>query len=133
MASDAEYMKKYMLERYHRRKQAAIASLGGKCVVCGGVEALQFDHIDPSQKAWTIAKSLVSISEKKLQEELKKCQLLCPECHNRKTLNQCGRKNAKGTHGTLSAARYCKAPRCGLCKAACNAAARRRKEKADLP
>lgn len=113
MANDKEYMRQYMAKRYKRRKAAAIEQLGGKCVKCSSTEELHFDHIDPETKLFTIAKELDSVSEKRLQEELAKCQLLCPPCHEEKTLQDLGQQSAKKTHGTLSSLRYCK---CILCK-----------------
>lgn len=107
------YMRKFMLERYHRRRAAAIAQLGGKCAKCGSTEKLEFDHIDPKQKSFSIW--CRTYSEEKLLEELKKCQLLCREHHNLKTIADRGFKVAKGSHGTVSSYRYC---HCDECRAA---------------
>lgn len=109
-----EYMRKYMLVRYHERMQAAHTLLGGKCVQCGRTTDLEIDHIDPQQKSFTVSK-MWSISKERFLQELSKCQLLCKECHNFKTLDQVGKKSAKGTHGTRSSYRYCK---CNICKKA---------------
>jgi hypothetical protein len=46
MSSSNEYMRIYMLARYRRRKAEAIKRLGGKCVVCGSRQRLQFDHVE---------------------------------------------------------------------------------------
>lgn len=83
--SDNEYMRQYMSSRYKRRKQQAIQQLGGQCVRCGSTSSLHFDHIDPSSKLFTIGKELDSCSEKRLQEELAKCQLLCLDCYKIKS------------------------------------------------
>jgi 5-methylcytosine-specific restriction endonuclease McrA len=107
-----EYMKEYMLKRYHDRRNKAIEKLGGSCFNCGQTKNLQFDHKDRKEKSFTIAK-LSSINEKKFWEEIKKCQLLCESCHSKKTLIDLGQTSAKDTHGTLSSYRYCK---CELCK-----------------
>ena len=69
------------------RKKECIEILGGKCVGCGTTENLQFDHISPSEKSFSIGARL-GLSMKKLHEELKKCQLLCVECHLNKTKNE---------------------------------------------
>ena len=103
-----------MLDRYRRRRVIAIGRLGGKCTKCGSVENLQFDHIEPAEKSFTITK-MWSVSEERFTAELEKCQLLCVTCHQDKTNEQLGRKRAKGTHGTLSSYRYCK---CDMCKKA---------------
>jgi 5-methylcytosine-specific restriction endonuclease McrA len=108
-----QYMKDYMLKRYHERRDKAIERLGGKCK-CGSISDLQFDHINPTTKKFTIAK-LSSINEEDFWKEIDKCQLLCNNCHQEKTLLDLGRISAKQTHGTLSSYRYCK---CNECKAA---------------
>lgn len=66
------------------RKQHLLERLGGKCVECGTTKRLQFDHIDPRTKSFTIAAKLTSSIEV-LYEEVDKCQLLCPDCHLEKT------------------------------------------------
>jgi 5-methylcytosine-specific restriction endonuclease McrA len=78
-------------------KSWAIAYLGGKCVSCGDTEDLEFDHIDPTTKSFSIGWSL-NRTKKYLEPELKKCQLLCAMCHAIKTSKQM--KTAK--HGTRS-------------------------------
>lgn len=91
------YMRKYMLDRYHRRISEAIIELGAACAHCGSEEIseLEFDHIDPSTKSFTIGTKAGSVSEDKLQAELKKCQLLCKTCHDIKTTGGAGRKMAR--------------------------------------
>lgn len=80
-----EYLKKYNAQyqpkRYKKRKAELINALGGKCVVCGAKNNLEFDHIIPSTKSFTI----MSHWHDDVEEELKKCQLLCKKCHLRKT------------------------------------------------
>ena len=78
------YSRNYMRERWARRRASAIQQLGGCCARCGVTDNLEFDHIDPSTKSFTIAKGS-SASEVKFQAELEKCQLLCVECHKEKT------------------------------------------------
>lgn len=77
-------MNLYMKRRWKLRREIAVAFLGGRCANCGTVEALEFDHIDPTTKIKTIAK-FSSASELKFWAEVKKCQLLCESCHNEKT------------------------------------------------
>ncbi len=108
------YMRGYLKKRYTLRRKAAIKILGGKCKECCLRKDLQFDHKDPKDKKYTIAK-IWTHSEIKFWEEIRKCQLLCRKCHNIKTQKELGRKLAKGFHGTLSTYRYCK---CDLCRKA---------------
>lgn len=109
------YMKKYMLNRYHERRLHAFNALGGKCAKCGIIpDKYEFDHIDPKQKSFTVAR-LWSINKERFELELSKCQILCKKCHTEKTLIDRGMNNAKEIHGTISSYRYC---RCNLCRAA---------------
>ena len=102
------YQRDYQRERWKRRKAKYIEMLGGKCAICGGSADLQFDHIKPETKSFTIAKH-PTISEKKMLNELAKCRLLCKNCHEKR------HSTAKGKHGTVSTYRYC---HCELCRAA---------------
>jgi hypothetical protein len=81
------YMRDYMLRRYHRRRREALTQLGGLCVICGETDEdqLRFDHVDAKTKSFDLAKRLAGVSEKKLQEELRKCQVLCDDCHKVKS------------------------------------------------
>ena len=57
-------------------------SRGGKCVRCGYnkcLKALEFHHLDSSQKDFTISNDHFKLSE--AVEESKKCILLCSNCH----------------------------------------------------
>ena len=77
--------------RYYENRRQCIDKLGGKCVECGTTEFLQFDHIKPSEKSFAISETLHFSPKKKKEvkfdEELDKCQLLCPKCHLEKTKN----------------------------------------------
>lgn len=66
------------------RKVECIAMLGGACVRCGATESLEFDHVDPSTKAFEIS-TYADYSWDTLLPELRKCQLLCNACHKAKT------------------------------------------------
>jgi len=72
------------LKRQERRK-LLVEHLGGKCVGCGITENLQFDHLDRTQKMFSIGKKL-DYSLDKLIPEVEKCQLLCYDCHEIKSL-----------------------------------------------
>lgn len=65
------------------RKLQCIEYLGGKCVDCGYnkcPQALDFHHIDPHLKSFTVS-GKCSLSWENLKLELSKCILLCACCH----------------------------------------------------
>lgn len=102
-------MNNYMKNRWIRRRAEAVEFLGGKCIKCGTSESLEFDHIDPSTKTMTIARAS-SRSAEFFMNEVKKCQLLCTNCHLDKTLSE--KEVAHG--GGLAGKKNCP---CSLCKA----------------
>jgi hypothetical protein len=60
-----------------------IAERGGKCECCGYDKytgALQWHHLDPTQKEFSISNRRGSPLEK-LRAEVAKCKLLCANCH----------------------------------------------------
>lgn len=64
-----------------------------RCVQCGERDlcVLEFDHIDPDTKAFGIAKGLSYCYDwQKILKEIRKCQILCANCHKRKTAKQQG-------------------------------------------
>lgn len=76
----------YTLRRIRRKKEEFVALLGSKCVMCGlsypEEPACVFDihHEDPSTKEYNPSK-LKMMSKEKIEHELKKCVLLCSNCH----------------------------------------------------
>lgn len=91
-------MNNYMKTRWAVRRENAIEFLGGKCVKCGGTEALEFDHIDPSTKVMTIARAS-SRNEEFFMNEVRKCQLLCTQCHLAKTVYESSVEHGGGKSG----------------------------------
>lgn len=71
--------------RYRARKALALEILGGKCVRCGSADQLEFDHIDPATKSFTITHRML-LGWGRVLAELAKCQLLCDSCHIAKTI-----------------------------------------------
>ena len=70
--------------RRYKFKVKAIDYLGGACVKCGynkSISALQFHHINPHEKQFTISGSS-NKSWEVLKKELDKCVLLCGNCHS---------------------------------------------------
>jgi hypothetical protein len=109
------YMKEYMLNRYYKRRKTALDMLGHRCNICKCEinDKFEIDHIDRTDKSFTISGKTWNVKEEAFLEELKKCQILCQACHKLKTIDDLGQSVAKGNHGTISTYRYC---RCELCK-----------------
>ncbi len=68
-----------------RIKASVIKTMGGGCKICGyskNITALEFHHLDPSQKLFVLdSRSFSNRSIKAIEEELKKCILVCSNCH----------------------------------------------------
>ena len=67
-----------------RRKKNLIQVLGGKCQICGFdlfPEALEFHHEDPNQKDYGLASKGACHDIETDLNEVKKCFLLCANCH----------------------------------------------------
>lgn len=67
----------------------------GPCKRCGSSHNLEVDHVDPSTK---VNHTVWSWRQSRMLRELQKCQVLCEECHKRKTaaenrLAQLGKPN----------------------------------------
>ena len=65
-------------------KSKAIAYKGGCCERCGynkSKRALEFHHLDPSQKDFQISSSTSTRSWSLVKSELDKCIMLCANCH----------------------------------------------------
>ncbi len=73
----------YQKSRWKDRKHKAIELKGGCCSICGynkNYAALEFHHLDPKEKEldWT---KLRQVAWDAVIVELKKCTLLCSNCH----------------------------------------------------
>jgi hypothetical protein len=98
-----EYTRKWIAER-----RRVWLENNGPCVKCGSDENLQVDHVDPKLK---ISHKVWSWSEKRRNTELAKCQILCSNCHKKKTKSE----RPESAHGT--ARRYVKYRcRCEICR-----------------
>lgn len=67
-----------------RRKANLIKAMGGKCCLCGYdkvQDALDFHHIDPSTKEYGIAEKGTCHNLDKDIAEIRKCVLVCANCH----------------------------------------------------
>lgn len=69
-----------------RRKLKLIQLKGGGCETCGynkNITALTFHHIDPTDKLFNLElRGIANNNWQKVLGELKKCQLLCHNCHH---------------------------------------------------
>ncbi len=64
-----------------RKKQNLIKYFGGKCQICGYkkcIHALEFHHKNPKEKEISIS---MNITFEKMLKEVKKCILVCANCH----------------------------------------------------
>lgn len=80
--------KKCTVEAVQKRrvkvKKMAIDYKGGCCSKCGYNKcesALEFHHLDPSEKDFGIGSKGYTRSWEKVKKELDKCVLLCANCH----------------------------------------------------
>jgi len=68
-----------------RTKERIIEAMGGECVCCSYKrcpDALELHHIDPTSKEFSLAGARGHpIAWAKLVVELRKCVLLCANCH----------------------------------------------------
>lgn len=70
--------------RREKLKAMAIEYKGGKCSKCGYDKcdaALDFHHLDPSQKEFALSKRGNTRAWSKMIPELDKCILVCSNCH----------------------------------------------------
>lgn len=67
-----------------RRKHNLMSVFGSKCCLCGYdkvQDALEFHHINPEEKEYAIAKNGTCHDLEKDLAEIKKCILVCSNCH----------------------------------------------------
>lgn len=89
-----------------KRKNARITLItkaGGKCVSCGYkkcIDALEFHHRDPREKDFNVNGSTGCMSIARLLREIKKCDLLCANCHREKhfQINKSSRSSRLAEH-----------------------------------
>jgi hypothetical protein len=67
-----------------RKKDYAVKQFGGKCQICGYskcLAALEFHHVDPSDKKFSPSSIIRRLKWEDALEELQKCILICANCH----------------------------------------------------
>ncbi|BCP02499.1 hypothetical protein MINTM018_52680 (plasmid) [Mycobacterium intracellulare] len=80
---DKETMRAYQRKWIADRRAAYFADK--LCVQCGAAERLELDHIIPESKEHS---AIWSWSQARRDAELKKCQVLCHDCHQAKTTEE---------------------------------------------
>ena len=71
-------------ERMIKFKLKCIEYKGGKCIICEYNKyygSLEFHHLDPKEKEYTISHLRSNGFNDKVRQELDKCILLCSNCH----------------------------------------------------
>jgi 5-methylcytosine-specific restriction endonuclease McrA len=75
--------KQAVTDKRHRNKKKMVDYLGGSCQRCGYVghdAAMVPHHVKPSEKEFSLGQGNIK-AWARLEEELKKCVLLCQNCH----------------------------------------------------
>jgi len=73
-----------VIRRRRSVKLTLVEEAGGQCPRCGFAEhpsALQFHHLDPSEKEFALSQKGVTIAIERSRAEASKCVLLCANCH----------------------------------------------------
>ena len=79
-----EYLIQAVIKRRKAIKLRAVKQLGGECFICGYSKhpgVLDFHHVDPLTKSFGISDDGLTRSWKTVEGEIKKCVLLCANCH----------------------------------------------------
>lgn len=73
-----------VLVRTQLFKSKMIEYKGNKCIVCSYDKyqgALEFHHLDPNKKDFTLSHYKMHSFDDKIKKELDKCALVCANCH----------------------------------------------------
>lgn len=88
-------------QREWKANRRAMYMYDKSCAICDSREDLEIDHIDPLTKhpalikiGYNGAQSVWSWSQKRRDQELAKCQVLCKEHHKAKTISEQTKKQA---------------------------------------
>ena len=79
-----EYRRKKALQSRRRKHWLGVYKTHHGCDSCGWKghpAALDFDHIDPEEKSFHIAQSIAGRNIKTIINEVRKCRVLCANCH----------------------------------------------------
>jgi hypothetical protein len=84
---------------FRARKWLMIEMKGGKCKECGwkpktdeDAAIIEFDHRIGTKKLFNVAHNKSKSISPRLKEELDKCEMVCSNCHARRTYRQTQKK-----------------------------------------
>ncbi len=83
-ADRAQYLIEAVVKRRKKVREIALDKMGSRCFLCGYNKcqsALEFHHIDESQKKFGISSKGYTRSWEVISREIDKCYLLCANCH----------------------------------------------------
>lgn len=101
--SDGKLQREY--QRNWIRKRRAAYFNGKSCAHCGSTSELELDHIDRTKK---LSHNVWSWSAPRRAAELAKCQVLCSDCHLKKSLAE----RPKPKHGGGMYKHGCRCDKC---------------------
>ncbi len=73
-----------VMRTQRKKKMIAVEAFGGKCCLCGYhkcLDALEFHHLEKSEKEEKPSYVILRWSFKRAKKELDKCILVCSNCH----------------------------------------------------
>ncbi len=106
---DRAQMREYQARWIAARREAWLRE-HGPCVVCGSRNDLEIDHVDRTKK---VAHKVWSWAAARRAAELAKCQVLCKDCHLKKTVAERAQDREPVRCGTNTRYRYgCRCPEC---------------------
>lgn len=84
--------RRHQAARLERSRGVIHARLKHGCMDCGEMNpvVLEFDHRNPAEKVADISKLMHNGSISKLEKELSKCDVVCANCHRKRTVNMFG-------------------------------------------
>ena len=74
----------WVINSRRNKKDKLIKLFGGKCIICGYKRyngALDFHHLDPKTKKFSLSVKGLCYSWETIMLEAKKCVVLCKNCH----------------------------------------------------
>ncbi len=108
----------FQKNRWKLRKRYMLELCGGKCCICGynnNIAALEFHHKKEKDKKYS-GSHLLSLSQEKMIKELKKCILLCANCHREIHNPDCNLFNELVPQKKLIDKKILPTGKCPICK-----------------